>query len=101
MSLIGTGLTETGKQSIRFTFGQYSAEVAARYESNSDCFYCVTPNFEDASEDVIDWPLECKVEITLDGGSYFACEQNFFIYCNEFMIFFYLKNILFFSYFFY
>ena len=83
MSLIGTGLTETGKQSIKFNYGQYSVEVAARYESISDCFYCVTPNFEDASEDVIDWPVECSVEITLDGVNYFACEQTFFIYCNE------------------
>lgn len=83
VSLIGTGLTDTGKQSVRFIFGKYMAEVGCSYEHTSDSFYCTTPNFDDITDDIIYWPLEAKVEITLDGNIYLTCEQNFLIYCKN------------------
>jgi len=82
VSLIGTGLTDTGKQSVRFTFGKYKTEVGCAYDQISDSFYCTTPKFEDVSEDIIYWPMESTVEVTLDGNIYLPCEQNFLIYSN-------------------
>ena len=81
VSLIGTGLTDTGKQSVRFTYGKYKAEVSCFYDSTSDSMYCTTPDFDEVTEETIYWPLESFVEITLDGNIYLPCEQNFLIYC--------------------
>lgn len=82
VSLVGTGLTDTGKQSMRFTFGKYKAEVGCSYDQTSDSYYCTTPNFDNVTEETIYWPQEAKVEITLDGNIYLPCEQNFHIYCT-------------------
>jgi hypothetical protein len=82
VSLIGTGLTDTGKQSVRFTFGKYKTEVSCSYDLTADSLYCATPNFDDVSDEIIYWPLEANVEVTLDGKIYLPCEQTFLIYCK-------------------
>lgn len=42
-------------------------EVGLQYDSPTESFYCQTPKFDDASEDHINWPLLCTLEVTLDG----------------------------------
>ena len=49
LNLIGTGFTNTAKQSVRFTFGKFQIEVGANFESNTDCFHCMTPKFDECS----------------------------------------------------
>lgn len=95
VSLIGTGLTDTGKQSIRFTFGKYKAEVGCSYDQTSDSYYCTTPNFDNVTEETIYWPQEALVEITLDGNIYLPCEQKYMIYCiYKKKLILLLKNLL-------
>ncbi len=82
LSLIGTGFIETGKQSVRFSFGKYKLEVGCSYDATTECFHCVTPKFDDAGEENILWPMHCDVELTLDGSTYLTCEKKFLIYCK-------------------
>ncbi|KAL4436169.1 hypothetical protein ABPG74_018153 [Tetrahymena malaccensis] len=83
ISLLGTGFAETAKQSIRFKFGKYQLEVGLQYDGSTESFYCQTPKFDDASEDHIEWPLLCTLEITLDGVIYTQCEESFLIYSSK------------------
>ena len=81
LSFIGTGLTDTSKQSVKFIFGNYCMEVNCLFDPTTDCFHCHTPKFDDACEENINWPLECNIEITLNGSIYILCETKFLIYC--------------------
>lgn len=86
ISLIGTGFADTSKQSIRFIYGeksQYVQEVGLLYDPQTESFSCQTPKFDEQSETPIQWPQLCKLEVTLDGKIYNACEQEFLIYSSK------------------
>eukprot|EP00825_Cyclidium_porcatum_P046805 TRINITY_DN745_c0_g1_i2.p1 TRINITY_DN745_c0_g1~~TRINITY_DN745_c0_g1_i2.p1 ORF type:complete len:1060 (+),score=235.51 TRINITY_DN745_c0_g1_i2:76-3255(+) len=86
ISLIGTGFADTSKQSIRFIYGdksQYVQEVGLLYDPQTESFSCQTPKFDEEAEVSIQWPQLCKLEVTLDGKIYNACEQNFLIYSSK------------------
>jgi hypothetical protein len=86
ITLIGTGFCDTGRQSVRFTFGKNCVqEVAGIYDEMTDSFSCTTPRFEEI-EELVQWPLDCKVEVTLDGIVYTVCEQKFLIYSSKLCI---------------
>lgn len=71
VTLIGTGFCDTGRQSARFRFGAVSIEVGCEYDQQTDSFRCTTPNFE---EHIDKYPIECTVEVTLDGQVYLESE---------------------------
>lgn len=110
LSLIGTGFCNTGKQKVRFTFTakkmttyknryaiksqqtkQYdkeeikniSVEVHCDFDPVTDCYHCFTPCFDDQSDDLLEWPVFCKVELTLDGFTYIPTDQQFLIYSSK------------------
>ena len=84
VTIIGTGFSDTSKQSVRFTLKKYSMEVGCTYDQNNEAFFCKTPNFDNQIEEVIDWPQECKVEVTMDGKHYYQCEKSFLLFCKVF-----------------
>ena len=57
ISLLGSGFSETSSQSIRFVFGGHQLEVGLQYDQSTESFYCNTPVFEDASDEIIEWPI--------------------------------------------
>ncbi|CAK72743.1 unnamed protein product (macronuclear) [Paramecium tetraurelia] len=83
ISLIGTGFCDTGRQSARFKLGDQYTEVGCEYDSLTDSFRCTTPNFE---EHLDKYPVECVVEVTLDGNVYVECEQKFLVYSSKIVI---------------
>lgn len=41
----------------------------------TDSFSCTTPRFEENNDEPsLHWPMDCKVEVTLDGIVYIECE---------------------------
>ena len=74
ISLLGTAFADTSKQSLRFTFGGYVAEVGLNYDSSTESYNCLTPHFNEIAEGELDWPLKCLLEVTLDGKIYILCE---------------------------
>lgn len=86
ISLIGTGFTDTGRQSVKFVFGenlQFCMEVSCSFDPATDCFYCNTPSFEDASEENLKWPLKAQLLLTLDGEHYYPADQPFLVYSSK------------------
>ena len=70
ISLLGTGFADTSKQSMRFVFASKMVEVGLNYDSSTESFNCLTPNFNEHSDDEIKWPINCLLEVTLDGKIY-------------------------------
>lgn len=53
----------------------------------TDSFSCTTPRFQEvAEEEGLQWPQDCKVELTLDGIVYVLCETNYLIYSSKLAI---------------
>jgi hypothetical protein len=73
---------------VRFTYGDLSQEVHAKYDAESDSIYCKTPKFEefDDAHPSLQLPCKCFLSVTLDGINYSECEQPFTIYSNEIQI---------------
>lgn len=81
MSILGTGIYETQMQGIRFQYSKYSINVECSFDANTSCFSCVTPDFDNVTQENIEWPQICQIGITLDGENYYECEKPFLIYC--------------------
>lgn len=50
-------------------------EVGCTFDQGTDCFHCITPKFDDACEENIDWPIKCTIELTLDGTIYTKADK--------------------------
>jgi len=58
-------------------------EVHCDFDPVTDCYHCFTPSFDDQSDDLLEWPVFCKVELTLDGFTYIPTDQQFLIYSSK------------------
>ena len=85
MTFFGTGFTDTGSQSIVFTFGKVSQEIPLQYDPKTSTFYCQVPNF-DAKRNDIAYPVECEVLISLDGKKFFPYDKKLLVYCKFLLI---------------
>ncbi len=47
MSIVGTGLVDSDKLKVRFTFGNVHKEVFCSFEPGNNSIYCQTPSFEE------------------------------------------------------
>ena len=83
ISLLGTGFADTSKQSLKFNFGGRSFEIGLVYDNTTQSFNGITPNFVEAIEENIQWPVLADLEVTLDGKIYSICEQQFLIYSHK------------------
>ena len=57
---------EQGEESMR----SIQVEVNCDFDPVTDCYHCFTPNFDEQSEELLEWPVYCEVELTLDGQTY-------------------------------
>ena len=86
VTLLGTGFADTSRQSVRFTVNKQIFEVSCFFDPLTETFTFTTPDFEEQIEEEIKWPINCKIEVTLDGKIYIPCEQDFLLYSSKIFI---------------
>ncbi|CAI2374842.1 unnamed protein product [Moneuplotes crassus] len=85
ISIVGTGLVDSDKLKVRFTFGNVYKEMFCSFEPGNDSIYCQTPSFEEFEGQPnasLDLPCRCIISVTTDGVNYSECEEEFII-CNN------------------
>lgn len=85
LTFFGNGFTHTGLQSVRFTLEEDVVEVDVSYDGKTNTFYCRTPVFEKINKKFT-YPLECKVEISLDRKQYFSYPKPLLVFCTSLAI---------------
>eukprot|EP00826_Nyctotherus_ovalis_P010109 TRINITY_DN1268_c0_g3_i1.p1 TRINITY_DN1268_c0_g3~~TRINITY_DN1268_c0_g3_i1.p1 ORF type:complete len:270 (-),score=43.40 TRINITY_DN1268_c0_g3_i1:967-1776(-) len=91
ISVVGTGLEETGKIAVRFTSGDKQVEARGRYVEQCytdhnptlESVFCTTPNFEESFKV---FPQKMSISISLDGAHYIDCGTDFLVYSTAIKI---------------
>ena len=65
LTFFGNGFVDTGAQAVRFTLEEDQVEIDLQYDQKTSTYYCKAPIFEKINK-LLGYPLECKVEVTLD-----------------------------------
>lgn len=77
ITLFGTGFIHTEQQTVKFRLGSSEIVLPVQYDGESSTFFFRTPNFEKYTNN---FPIECFMEVSLDGHSYVPFQEKLFVY---------------------